>query len=354
MKIGFDAKRYFNNSSGLGNYARWLVDGLAKRQKCEYHLYQPKEVSQKVDLPLHYPSGIGKATPSLWRSKFVCSRLETDKIDIFHGLSNEIPFGIHKTNIKSVVTIHDLINKRYPENYGTVDRIIYNKKLYYAQKYAAKIITPSKQTKEDIITFYGTTADKIEVVPLSLQKKTFTIEASGMDSEYMLCVSGFTKRKNISLLVKAYTALENCSTKLIIAGHDGDSFKEVQQLASNNPNIILRQNVEAKELNTLYQNALFCVYPSVFEGFGIPILEAFSFGKTVATSNISSMPEVGGDAAVYFNPTDTTSISSALEKLLIPKNRNALEERIVDRLAAFETQKLLNRYEEIYEELLLQ
>lgn len=352
MKIGFDAKRYFNNSSGLGNYARWLVDGLAQRQKFDYHLYQPKEVSQKVDLPLHYPEGIGKATPSLWRSKFVCSRLESDKIDIFHGVSNEIPFGIHKTKIKTVVTIHDLINKRYPENYGAIDRIIYNKKLYYAQKHAAKIITPSEQTKEDIIAFYGTSADKIAVIPLSLQANNFASDTSTVNGDYMLCVSSFSKRKNIPRLVKAYNTLENCTTKLIIAGHNGDSFKEVQNLASGNPKIILRQNVEAKELSALYHNALFCVYPSVFEGFGIPILEAFSFGKTVATSNISSMPEVGGDAAIYFDPTETTSIATALKTLLEPMNRHELERKITGRLAIFKTPRLLEQYEKIYASLL--
>ena len=351
MKIGFDAKRYFNNNSGLGNYARWLVDGLARRQKFDYHLYQPKEVSQKVDLPLHHPKGIAKATPSMWRSKFVCSRLENDKIDIFHGLSNEIPFGIHKTNTKTVVTIHDLINKRYPENYGAIDRIVYNKKLYYAQKHAAKIITPSEQTKEDIITFYGTSANKIAVIPLSLQVNNFASDTSNIHGDYMLCVSSFNRRKNLPRLVKAYTTLENCTTKLIIAGHSGDSFKEVQNLASGNPNIILMQNIKADELSSLYKSALFCIYPSIFEGFGIPILEAFSHGKTVATSNISSMPEVGGDAATYFDPTEIASISLALKSLLEPMNRSKLEHKIAERLAIFKTPRLLEQYEELYTSL---
>jgi len=352
MKIGFDAKRYFKNSSGLGNYARWLVNGLAQRQKFEYHLYQPKEVSQKIELPTHYPEGIGKAIPSLWRSKFVCSRLETDGINIFHGLSNEIPFGIHKTDIKTIVTIHDLINKRYPENYSTIDRVIYNKKLYYAQKHAVKIITPSEQTKEDIMNYYGTAANKIAVIPLSLTSVRYSDALSDVSGAYILCVSGFSKRKNIPRLIEAFNAIKDSEIKLVLAGHSGDSLKEVQRLAAQNPNIIIKLDVEDSELQALYQNALFCVYPSVFEGFGIPILEAFSYGKTVATSNISSMPEVGGDAAYYFDPADSSDIEQALRYLLNSSNREKIERRIAKRLTIFDSAKILDQYEDIYQNLL--
>ncbi len=352
MKIGFDAKRYFYNNSGLGNYARWLVDGLAERKKFDYHLYQPKEVSQKVELPTHFPTGIGKATPSLWRSKFVCSRLENDKIRIFHGLSNEIPFGIHKTAIKAVVTIHDLINKRYPENYKTIDRIIYNKKLHYAQKHAVKIITPSIQTKQDIIKFYGTSPDKIEVIPLSLTPHEIEVHTDSNLGEYILCVSSFSKRKNILRLVEAFNSLQNIPIKLVLAGHAGDTLKSVKSLASHNNNIILKTGANQSELNTLYKNALFCIYPSVFEGFGIPILEAFSFGKTVATSSSSSMPEVGGNAAIYFEPENTESIAQAINFMLNSELRKQLEQNIPAQLQNFESNSLLKRYEDIYSELI--
>lgn len=352
MKIGFDAKRYFNNSSGLGNYARWLVDGLAKRGAFEYHLYQPKKISQKVELPLHFPEGLSKLSPSLWRSKFVCTRLVHDGIQIYHGLSNELPYGIHNTNIKAVVTIHDLINKRYPENYGALDRIIYDKKLHYAQKYAATIITPSEQTKKDIIRFYKTDASKIKVIPLSLISKKSQITDPIIKGKYILCVSGFSKRKNIPRLLEAFNSITDNTIKLVLAGHRGDALSEVQSLAANNPNIIIKLGVSDQELSNLYLNSLFCVYPSVFEGFGIPILEAFSYGKTVATSNISSMPEVGGNAAHYFNPTDVNDITIALNSLTDEQIRSGLEQKIERRLQSFESPKLLSAYEKIYEEIL--
>jgi glycosyltransferase involved in cell wall biosynthesis len=350
MKIGFDAKRYFNNSTGLGNYARWLVDGLAQRNAYEYHLYQPNEISQTVNLPVHSPIGISKASPSLWRSRFVCSRLEADGIDIFHGLSNEIPFGIHKTNIKAVVTIHDLINKRYPKNYRSIDKIIYNRKLHYAQKHATKIITPSEQTKADLIHYFGTDKNKVDVIPLSVQPRKHAEHTNQVEGPYMLCVSGFSKRKNIPTLIKSYLGLYT-NVKLVLAGQKGDTYKEVKALAKHNPNIIIKTNVSNAELDSLYQHSLFCVYPSLFEGFGIPILEAFSYGKTVATSNLSSMPEVGGYAALYFNPLDVDEITKTLRLMLQQDNRAGLESLIISRLSHFDSEKLLARYEALYQSL---
>lgn len=350
MKIGFDAKRYFNNESGLGNYARWLVDGLAQRHNFDYHLYQPTKKAQNAELPIHYPKGLAKISPSLWRSWRICSQLQKDGIKLFHGLSNELPFGIHKTDIKTVVTIHDLIHKRYPEYYAPVDRTIYDLKIKYAQRNAHRIITPSEQTKKDLTTYYGTDEEKIEVVPLSAKPRD--AKDSLGDPRYILCVSGFSKRKNIPRLIEAFNQLEKKDLLLVLAGHSGDTLEEVKRLTANNPTIDLKLNLPEQELHELYQDALFCVYPSLFEGFGIPILEAFSHGKTVATSNVSSMPEVGGDAALYFQPENTEDIAKKLASLLLSEVRISLEDKIPRRLSHFDSAVLLNAYESIYSKVL--
>ncbi len=352
MKIGFDAKRYFQNSTGLGNYSRWVVDSLAKRNSFDYHLYHPKELSQKVELPTHHPEGINSAVPSLWRTRFVCARLEEDGMDIFHGLSNELPFGIHKTNVKSVVTIHDLINKRYPENYSPVDRVIYNRKLHYAQKHADKIIVPSAQTSEDLTLYFGTPKSKIEIIPLAYLPRKTSILAETAQSPYILCVSSFDKRKNLVRLVKAFHEAD-CNHKLVICGKKGNQLSRVKKIIKDlKANVEVKTNVDNKELNLLYSGALFCVYPSYFEGFGIPILEAFSYGKAVATSAISSMPEVGGNAAVYFDPNITDSMTAAITKLLIDSEREKIETNIKQQLTLFESDKLIKRYESLYEGLI--
>lgn len=348
MKIGFDAKRYFQNTTGLGNYSRWLVDSLAARNKYDYHLYHPKELSQKVELPTHHPQGIKSAVPSLWRTRFVCSRLEDDGMQLFHGLSNELPFGIHKTNVKSVVTIHDLINKRFPENYSAVDRIIYNRKLHYAQKHADKIIVPSQQTSEDLTLYFGTPKSKIQVIPLAYIPKQNVKKESTAHEPYILCVSSLDKRKNLVRLVKAFS-LSNSKHKLIIAGKTGGMLKRIQKIIKDlDAKVELRLDVTNKELEQLYTNSLFCVYPSLYEGFGIPILEAFSYNKTVATSEVSSMPEVGGDAAIYFNPSETSSITYAINALLDEKERQDYQNKIPDQLDKFDSDVLIKKYEEIY------
>ncbi|MFT6383587.1 MAG: glycosyltransferase involved in cell wall biosynthesis [Bacteroidia bacterium] len=349
MKIGFDAKRYFNNQTGLGNYARWLVNNLALNQSNEYVLYQPKLV-ETTQTNIKYPAGIFSLLTSLWRSRFICRDLVRDKIEVYHGLSNELPFGIHKTNIKTVVTIHDLINKRYPHYYSKIDGYIYDRKLRYTQRVATQIVVPSKQTKDDLISFYNTDSDKVIIIPLSLKAKDLGHETLNMDKPYVLCVSGFSKRKNLLNLVQAYQSA-NLELNLVIAGRKGDSYAQIEHLAKNDDRVLLYPNVTDKTLSSLYQGAIFCVYPSEFEGFGIPILEAFSYGKTVATSNCSSMPEVGGDAAEYFDPLIQESIKHALEHLSVDSYRQQREAKISKQLSLFQSDILVGQYLNLYQSI---
>lgn len=349
MKIGFDAKRYFNNTTGLGNYSRWLIDNLASNPNSSLFLYHPKKENKRKDLQVKNPDGIWKYFSSLWRTTAITNDLKRDGISIYHGLSNELPYGIHKSGIKTVVTIHDLINKRYPENYNWIDRFIYHHKLNYAQKNADIIITPSKATKLDIVRYFKTDLSKIKVIPLSIPPIT-KLEKAKNESEYVLCVSSFNKRKNIERLVDAYSSITT-DIKLIIAGAKGDTYNRIEAKVAEHKNIDILSDVSSAKLAELYSNSLFCIYPSVFEGFGIPILEAFQHGKTVATSDVSSMPEVGGDAAEYFNPLDVSSIRKAILNLLSKSYRQTKESKVTDQLALFESSELIKKYKEIYTSL---
>ncbi|HEY1871708.1 MAG TPA: glycosyltransferase family 1 protein, partial [Chitinophagaceae bacterium] len=169
MNIGFDAKRAFHNQTGLGHYSRTLIHSLAKYFPAhEYFLFNPKPSSlfQFNQKNIHevLPHGFPSTTfTSAWRSSWVKKDLKKLNIDLYHGLSHEIPVGIDQTQIKSIVTIHDLIHERYPEQYNPVDVKIYNKKFRYACKHADKVITISEQTKNDILDFYKTPAEKIVV-----------------------------------------------------------------------------------------------------------------------------------------------------------------------------------------------
>ena len=169
MNIGFDAKRAFHNSTGLGNYSRTLIQGLATYYPHnEYFLFNPKP-SKNYQLffsNVHeiLPGGfVGKNFSSLWRSNLVKNDLKEFGIQLYHGLSNEIPVGIRKTAVPAVVTIHDLIFERYPDQFKKIDVIIYRKKFKYACINANRIIAASNQTKQDIVDRYKIDESKIDV-----------------------------------------------------------------------------------------------------------------------------------------------------------------------------------------------
>ena len=351
VRVAFDAKRYFHNATGLGNYARWLVDGLAAK-----HVQPVLAIAKPQESPFelwHPSSFLHKQLPSYWRSRGLSSELKSKKLDLFHGLSNELPFGIHRLAIPSVVTIHDLIQRRFPENYRWIDRSIYNRKVAYAQKHATAIVVPSLQTKKDLIRFYQTDESRIEVIPIGVDRSQIVHPKENGAGDYVLCVSSFTRRKNLIRLVKAFDQAELKDVPLIIAGKSGESLNRVRKLIENRPNIQLRTDLRTADLDLLYQNARFCVYPSLFEGYGIPVIEAFQHGKTIAVSKVSSLPEVAGEAALYFDPRNIDEMASSIQNLWFSeKHRQHLESKIGSELDKLDADRLLNRYIELYQRVL--
>lgn len=343
MRIAFDAKRAFQNNTGLGNYSRSLIEALAQNYPAhEYYLAAPQltnlfDISGLKNVCTLTPGGIFKLFPSLWRSSFVIRDLKKCGADIYHGLSNEIPAGIQRTQIKSVVTIHDLIFERYPKQYKPVDVAIYRKKFSAACKHADKVIAISEQTKEDIIAYYKTPEYKIEVCYQSCNP---IFEAAVDDNEknrikkkyqlpenYFLYVGSVIERKNLLQICKALSILKGkLSIPLVVIGNDGSGYLDMVKnyVAGNGLQkeiIFLSENAtakndtdfqSAKDFPAIYQSATAMIYPSLFEGFGIPILEALWSKLPVITSNISCMPETGGDAAYYIDPNSSEAIANAM------------------------------------------
>ena len=169
MKIGFDAKRAYHNHTGLGHYSRTLIRSLSEYYpEHQYYLFNPAASSvfkfQSGNIHEIKPTSLlDRMFPSAWRSSRVKTDLLKYEIGLYHGLSHEIPLGIQRTNIKSVVTIHDLIHERFPEQYNAVDVKIYNRKFRNACENANKIIAISEQTRNDIIQYYNIPSSKIEV-----------------------------------------------------------------------------------------------------------------------------------------------------------------------------------------------
>ena len=340
MNIAFDAKRAYQNNTGLGNYSRTLISSLATYfPQHNYYLYAPKLTT------LYQTAAFSNMQPvlpekrlhrwfrSAWRSKYVVGELAAKGIDIYHGLSHEIPFSIHKSGVKSVVTMHDLIFERYPGQYNPIDVQTYRRKARYACQYADKIIAISEQTKQDIIHYYKTPAEKIEVVYQSCDE-SFAVthdESSirqmkaqyGLPESYFLYVGSIIERKNLMGIIHAMLHLKgDVDLPLVILG-GGSSYKKkvkafVEQHGMSDRIIWLNEKARLADadLPLLYQGAEALIYPSIFEGFGIPILEALWSRTPVITSTGSCFGETGGDAALYVNPLQPSTIADAMRKVL--------------------------------------
>ena len=335
LQIGFDAKRLFNNYTGLGNYSRTLVQNLASLYpEATYHLYSPKipqnpETQHFFDKACYQIHSSRQKPSAYWRSFSIKKDLKTHGIQLYHGLSHEIPFGIGQTGIKSIVTIHDLVFKYYPAQYAFIDRTIYDYKFRYACTHADKVIAISEQTKSDIINYYGIDAEKIEVIYQTcderylVQKDENTLarirRKYNLPEEYILSVGSIIERKNLLGVVRALRQLpSNLSPPLVVVGKGMAYKKKVQEflIAKKMEQRVSFVDIDNEDLPAVYQMAALFIYPSFYEGFGIPVLESI-FSKTpVITSNRSSLPEAGGPHSYLVDPNSDEQIAQAIQDVL--------------------------------------
>lgn len=369
MKIGFDAKRFFHNKTGLGNYSRDLIRILSTHYpENTYLLYNPKHSStykshSSINTEEITPSGYWKKIKTLWRSVGISLRLKKDNIKIFHGLSGEIPFFIPK-HIKKIVTIHDLIFLRYPNLYNPIDRYIYYLKFKFATQKADKIIAISEQTKKDIITYLNIPENKITVIyqgcsaafkknyPDSEKKRVK--EKFGLKDNFILNVGTIEERKNALQIVKA---IENINTTLVLIGRKTKYFEQIEKYCTqkeyNKDKIIHLENVSLEELAIIYQLATIFIYPSIFEGFGIPIIEALYSKTAVITTNSGVFPEAGGLNSIYIDPQNINEIANKISLLLQNKNlRNEIEENGYLFAQNFSDEKIAYNIHELYKSLI--
>lgn len=346
MKIAFDAKRAYQNGTGLGHYSRTLISSLATfYPEHHYYLCAPKlttryDIAGFSNVTSIVPSDfVSRKLKSLWRSNWVKKDLIKEGIDLYHGLSHEIPVGIQKTGIRSVVTIHDLIFERNPEQYNKIDVRIYRQKFTYACKNADHIIAISKQTKDDIISFYKIPSEKISIcyqscnpafaATISTEQKKRIKRFYNLPDRFFLYVGSIIERKNLLNICKALHELKGkTGIPLVVIGEGGDYKKQVKEYISQNgleKGIIFLSETDAAKKSpgfqtaadfpAIYQLSEALIYPSVFEGFGIPILEALWSRVPVITSNISCLPETGGDAAYYVDPYSYKEIAAGMLRL---------------------------------------
>ena len=301
--IGFDAKRAFNNQRGLGNYSRETIRILsAYYPDNQYFLFTPK-VNSNIHFPLpenaqvRMPHGLQKCSPSLWRTFSLAGEAQKCHLDLFHGLSHELPVGIQKKNIPTVVTIHDLIFLKFPQLYPAFDRRMYKRKYLYSCEIADRIIAVSQQTKRDLVEL----RQKYE-----------------LPQQYVLSVGALEERKNHILILQAI-AQHSIDIPLVIVGNETSYTPVLYQYIIEHhleSQVKILTGVPFADFPALYRGASLFVYPSLFEGFGIPVLEALTSHVPVIAATGSCLEESGGPHSCYVAPDAPDELAAQLQRIL--------------------------------------
>jgi glycosyltransferase involved in cell wall biosynthesis len=370
MRIGYDAKRFFHNATGLGNYSRSLIKVLSDSfPENSILLFNPKQ-TKKYTLQ-NYNASVQEINPenyfykklkSIWRLFFISFSIKKNKIDIYHGLSGEIPVGL-PNNVKKIVTIHDLIFVRYPNLYTFFDRKIHFWKFKYAAKKSDIVIAISEQTKKDIIAFLGIPENKIKIIYQgcnAIYKKSFseneisnTITKYKLPEKYVLNVGTIEKRKNLLTLLKA---IQNTDKHVVVIGKKTAYFEEIKNFIDSNglnSQVHFLKNLTLEEMAIVYQKAALFIYPSIFEGFGIPIIEALYSKTPVITSKGSCFAEAGGTNSIYINPENTNELRIAIDLLW---NDTARTEEMIEKgfeyVQKFNDDVIAKNWIDVYQSLL--
>jgi glycosyltransferase involved in cell wall biosynthesis len=350
MHVAIDGKRFFLNASGLGRYSRTLVPALldqAQPDSLTLTLFKPQG-SVKFEAQPHPRLQIekaqyrlpGSAGNALWRFIKLPRLIENGPYSLFHGPSHSVP---EKNRCPMVVTMFDLIFLRYPAYFPMWDRNYYRYMFKKSSQRADHIISISEATKADLINYLGVREEKISVVypacdqelaPLSEKRLEDVRKRYDLPDDYVLYVGTIEPRKNILRTAQAVNQLLaegriHEKVKFLVVGNKGWFYDEILdgiEKLQHRDNIRLVGPAFGEDLAGIYQLATVMAFASEFEGFGYPVLEAMQLGTAVLTSRISSLPEAGGDAALYVDPLDIDDIAAGLENLI---NDNAFRKSLI-------------------------
>lgn len=281
--------------------------------------------------------------------------LKFKEYHIFHPTYYDTYFLKYLGEKKFVLTVYDMIHEKCKDNFSIADQTSINKKTLIQK--ASKIISISESTKRDIIEIYGISESKIEVIYLGNSLKPSNQYIKYLPKKYILFVGSRDGYKNFSFLIFSLSRLllKNKDLYLVCAG--GGNFNSTELNLFSKFKIeakLLQYNLDDECLANFYSQAELFVFPSIYEGFGIPILESFACNCPLVCSNTSSFPEIAGNAAVFFDPLDEKSILSSVEYVLNNKKvKNILRERGRARLNFFSWEKTASLTKKLYDSLLI-
>ena len=320
--IYIDASRYnlTDKRTGVENYSFFLINELVRLTPDNITLISPKKIPfnvKQIIIPF----------PRLWTQiRLSWKLLGNKKINNLFVPSHVLPL-IHPK--KSAITIHDVAWKHLPESYGYLSKWYLNWGTKYAVKYARKIIVPSEATKKDLIHFYKANSRKIHIIPLGFSPPKINVSNNENKKiienfklkveNYFLYLGRIEHKKNTDILIKAFKLFikNNPNIKLVLAGFPGRGGKEILDSIPKNlkDRIIITGYVSEKEKDALMKNALCFIFPSRYEGFGIPLLEAMYYNLPIIASRIPTSYEIAKGNALFFDPANTAELAKLMDTI---------------------------------------
>lgn len=337
-RLGFDAIRALHNGTGLGNYARLLLAGLADvAPDRELHLYTPRQahprfarLAERVGGHTHAPDSPWRmpVARNLWRTFRIGRDARRDGIELYHGLTQELPRDLPGTGIKSVLTVPDLLYVTRPQLFRTIDRRSYLWRYRWSVQHADAIIAISTGTRDDLVHHFGIPTAKIIVLPPSVDPcfgasidptaQDAVRERYGLPERYIIVVGTLEPRKNQRLAITALAEAAARDLVLVLVGRDGGSATSLREIAARlgvGDRVHILSDVGAGDLPHLVAGARVASYLSDAEGFGMPIVEAQAAGVPVVATTGGNLEDAGGRAARYIAANDSAALATTWQEL---------------------------------------
>lgn len=374
MIIAIDATIIREEITGTGFYITNLINGLIKIDNSNtYYIFGDEKFlkrhlkTEKNNFKIVHKRFKNRIIRVLWEYFILPLELKKLKVEILHSPNYITP--LMKLGFKVILTIHDLTFLLFADKYPVTKRLLFGRMINIYIKISDKIIAVSENTKKDILRFFTIPENKISVTYESypeyyneyIDSKNAKehLKKYGIKKEFILYVGMIEPRKNILALLKAFIQLDKeLDLDLVIVGKKGWYYSEIENFIASveieklNNNIIFTGYIHEDELKYFYRSALVFVYPSLYEGFGLPPLQAMACGVPVITSNISSLPEVVGEAAVQINPESITEIVKNVKLVYNNKDfREILIEKGLKRAKLFNLEKIAENTLNIYKNI---